>query len=131
VQPVGYEDTSVSDACENCVSNCPDCGKRTCEGLPHLCGVCLEQLSWNKADGGRIVPFGMLRRELIYSQQEQVADAIIFFLGPANPGVNDDLRFAFGRMFYLFSPIAPSSVNVGRATPASEWTLNSGGSVGR
>jgi hypothetical protein len=144
--------------------------------MPHLCGCCLEGLSWNKSGGWRIVPFGTLRGELIYSQQEQTADAIIFFLAPDETGVDDDQftahaktsmlnfditgpnigswqtggmivmnftgtqplrntsgpnvlnaygeikneywRFAFGRMFDLFSPVTTHTVNMGQQRAA-------------
>jgi hypothetical protein len=139
-------------------------------------GITLAGFSTRKAGGWRIVPFGMLRGELIYSQQEQAADAIIFFLTPDSIGVdddqftahgktsmlnfaltgpdmgswqtggaivmnftgsqplrntsgpqvlnaygeikNDDWRFAFGRMFDLFSPIVPNTVNMGQQRAA-------------
>ena len=139
--------------------------------LPPLCSSCLEGLSWNKAGGWRLVPFGQLRGEAIFSTATQTADAVIFFLDPATPGVggdqftlhgktsmlnfaltgpdvgtfqtgglilmnftgpqpirnnsgpnllnaygelkNDRWRFAFGRMWDLFSPVNPHVVNQG------------------
>ena len=152
--------------------SCDDCGKAVCEGAPHLCGICLEDLGWNKAGGWRIVPFGMLRGEAIYTEAATSADAVIFFLNPREPNVTEDSftvhgktsmlnfaitgpevrgfetggmvlmnftgaqplrnasgpnvlnaygelknekwRFAFGRMFDLFGPIGPGSVNMGQ-----------------
>ncbi len=82
VQPASYEAIDACNGFPAYDATCPDSGKETCEGLPHLCGVSLEGLSWNKAGGWRIVPYGTLRGEMIYSQQEQAADALIFFLGP-------------------------------------------------
>ena len=76
--------------CDGCSTNCADCGKAVCEGMPHLCGVCLEDLGWNKAGGWRIVPFGRLRGDFIYSSAAYTNDAVIVFLNPNNPGVNED-----------------------------------------
>ena len=128
-------------------------------------------LYWGKPNGWQIIPFGQLRGETIYSQEEQIADAVVFFLAPGSPGVdtdqftvhgktsmlnflingpdlgsfktggmllnnflgqrplrnqsglnilnaygeikNDCWRFAFGRMFDLFGPISPTTVNGG------------------
>ena len=94
VEPAGYEQPlsecgCTTAGCDGCGS-CPDCGKQTCEGLPHLCAICLEKLSWNKAGGWRIVPFGRLRGEAIYSTAPQTGDAVIVFLNPNNPGVPED-----------------------------------------
>ena len=69
---------------------CPNCGKAVCEGLPHLCGVCLENLGWNKANGWKIVPFGRLRGDFIYSSASYTNDAVIVFLNPNNPAVDED-----------------------------------------
>lgn len=49
-----------------------------------------EQLSWNKIGGWRIVPFGKLRGEMIYSAEPQTADAIVIFLNPKSLGVDED-----------------------------------------
>ena len=77
----------VPGACDDC---CPDCGKTVCPGLPHLCGVCLDKLSWNKAGGWRIVPFGRLRGEAIYSEAPNTGEAVVVFLNPNEPGVDQD-----------------------------------------
>jgi hypothetical protein len=69
---------------------CPDSGKSACEGLPSLCGTCLEDLGWNKNNGWRIVPFGRLRGEAIYSSAPTTGDSVIAFLNPRNPGVSED-----------------------------------------
>ncbi len=151
---------------------CPDCGKADCLGKPHVCDLCDVGPAWGNDSGWSIVPFGQLRGEMIYSEAEQTADAVIFLLAPNNPGVDDDQftvhgktsmlnfaisgpnigdwqtggtilmnflgpqplrnnsgpnvlnaygeikndnwRFAFGRMLDLFSPIGPSTVNLGQ-----------------
>ncbi|MDP6721195.1 MAG: hypothetical protein QGF59_21185, partial [Pirellulaceae bacterium] len=169
----GFEDDPLYEVD---LQDCPDCGKSGRKGKAHLCDLCRAGAPWAKNHGWSIVPFGMLRGELIYAQQEQAADAVIFFLGPENVGVNDDQftahgktsmlnfaitgpsfgswqtggafvmnftgsqplrntsgpqvlnaygevknenwRFAFGRMFDLFSPITPSTVNMGQQRAA-------------
>lgn len=93
--PAGCEQPATACGCEKpggdgCCGACPKCGKQVCEGLPHLCGVCLDKLSWNKAGGWRIVPFGRLRGEAIYSTAPQTGDAVIAFLNPNNPGISED-----------------------------------------
>ena len=84
--------------CDDC---CPDCGKKVCPGVPHLCGFCLDKLSWNKSGGWRVVPSGLLRGEMIYSEAEQSADAVIFFLTPKNIGVDDDQFTVHGKTSML------------------------------
>lgn len=152
-------------SCDGCGSaGCEDCG-----WVDQLSEACKEKLSWNLGNGWRIKPFGQLRGEAIYSQAPQTADAVIIFLNPKQPGIeedqstvhgktsqlsfsldgptcggwstggllvvnflgpqpirnqsganivnaygeikNDQWRFAFGRMFDLFGPIAPTTVN--------------------
>lgn len=142
-----------------------------CRGLARFCDACLGSLSWNKKGGWRIVPFGQVRGEAIYSKAPQTADAVILFLNPrqnidedqatvhgktsqlnfriTGPTRNDwqfgglivinflgpqpirnqsganiinaygevkneNWRFAFGRMFDLFGPITPNTVNGGQ-----------------
>ena len=153
----------VSYEADELTSACPD--------AESFCQQCKEKLSWNKGDW-RIVPFGMLRGEAIWSGVPTSADATIFFLNPTQQGVTDDsfivhgktsmlnfaitgpsvrgfetggmilinftgaqplrnmsgpnilnaygevkgdcVRFAFGRMYDLFGPIAPNTVNIGQ-----------------
>ena len=82
-------DDCTAAPCDNC---CPDCGKKVCRGVPHLCGCCLEGLSWNKAGGWRIVPYGAVRLEAIYSDKQRVGDPLVFFLLPNTPGGVDQDR---------------------------------------
>ena len=79
-----------------------------CEELLLLFSYCLEKLSWNKAGGWRIVPFGMLRGDLIYS--EQAADAVIFFLAPNSAGIEDDQFTAHAKISILNFAIAGPSI---------------------
>ena len=45
--------------------------------------------SWHKGKW-RIVPFGALRGEIIYTPSETTVDAAIFHVSPAQPGINDE-----------------------------------------
>lgn len=87
---VGYGGVEDDPLYEFDSQDCPDCGKPGRKGKAHLCDLCRAGAPWAKDHGWSVVPYGMLRGELIYAQQEQAADAIIFFLGPENAGVNDD-----------------------------------------
>ena len=150
-------------------TSCTDSRLNPCEGLPDLCDACFEKTSWNKAGGWRVIPFGRLRGDFIYSTAPYTNDTIIAFLNPETPGVSEDAtavsakqsqinfavsgpshngwdtdgiilinfmgaqplrnfsganivlanaqiandrwRFAFGRMFDLFGPLNPETVN--------------------
>lgn len=98
VERVGYfnENAHVYGASTG-AGVCPDCGKEACAGMPHLCGFCLEKSSWNKAGGWKIVPFGRLRGEFIYSSAPYVNDAIIAFLAPDVPGIDEDTYSIHGK----------------------------------
>jgi hypothetical protein len=78
-QPAGYFGPGEFKDDSGC---CSDCGKSVCEGLPHLCGVCLEGLSWNKDCGWRIVPFGAATVETIYASDATTAVPFILFVNP-------------------------------------------------
>jgi hypothetical protein len=109
-QPAGFG--SLFEATEAAGgSECyPKCDKPVCQGMPHLCGLCLEKFSWNKNGGWKIVPFGMLRGEAIYAGQATTADAVIFFLNPTQPGIGDDSFTVHGKTSMLNFDITGPSI---------------------
>ena len=61
------------------------------EGELQLCGFTLAGTSKNSANGWKIVPFGRLRGELIYSSLPLTTnDAVILSLNPNDPAVDED-----------------------------------------
>jgi len=89
--PASYYRDSAFGGCPTCLdgNGCHCESPPPCPGAPDYCDDCLEGLSWNKG-GWRIVPFGRLRGEVIYSSAPYTNDAIIAFLNPNNPGVDED-----------------------------------------
>ena len=49
-----------------------------------------SRFGWHLPSGWKIVPFGMLRAEMIYAQDPTAADAVRFFFAPNNLDVDDD-----------------------------------------
>ena len=96
--------TGVSEGCDAskvCDSVCDECEPPKCPGLPSFCGCCLEELNWNKANGWRIVPYGVLRGEAIYSRVATTADWGIIFLNPRDLGENVDQFTVHGKTSML------------------------------
>ena len=60
-------------------SDCSDCGKSVCPGIPHVCEYCLEDIGWNKAGGWRVVPFGKLEMETVFATDLAVSENYIVF----------------------------------------------------
>ena len=103
IVPVGHRVNTSGDCC-------PDCGKTVCQGMPHLCGLCLEKLSWNKGGGWRIVPFGRLRGEAIYSEEPNTGEAVVVFLNPNEPNIDQDITTVHAKQSQLAFAISGPSV---------------------
>ena len=73
------------------------CINQTSGGRSHNSWARLEHYSWNKAGGWKVVPFGRLRGEAIYSTAPQTGDAVIVLLNPNNPGIDEDQATVHGK----------------------------------
>ena len=82
------EDCDLAMACDG---YCGDCGQSVCQGVPHICSCCSEKLSWNKAGGWRITPFGKLEAETVFATDTAVSENYIVFAAPR--GATETERF--------------------------------------
>lgn len=109
VVPASFCDGCDAVPCQ--CGGCDDCGTCRCGGvnkaiddcgwIDNLSEACKEKLSWNLGNGWRIKPFGQLRADAIYSEAPQTADAIIIFLNPRQPGIDEDQATIHGKATQL------------------------------
>ena len=86
--PDSHAPESSVVVCSECDVQCDEQDYDEC---PNYAADCLEKLGWNKASGWRIVPFGFLRGEAIYSSARTVGDAVYISLAPRNVGIDEDI----------------------------------------
>ena len=108
VTPASYSGSACGDGC---AAGCADFGAAACPGVSQYCGKCLEGLSWNKAGGWKIVPFGRLRGEAIYSEEPNAGEAVVVFLNPKNQGIDEDIMTLHAKQSQI--NFAISGPNVG------------------
>ncbi|MEM8667098.1 MAG: hypothetical protein AAGG48_06255 [Planctomycetota bacterium] len=82
------EQTSFLTPSPHSCDGCRDCGETNREGP--LGRFCFEEMAWKKGNGWKIVPFGRLRADYIYSSAAYTNDAVIVFLNPRSPGISED-----------------------------------------
>jgi len=88
------------------------CDDGSCSWVEQLSDDCKEALSWNKAGGWRIVPFGRLRGEAIYAGAGTLGDAVIVSLTPGNSdGIDDDTTTIHARQSQINFEITGPNLN--------------------